>query len=202
MNKRLNRIYANMKDRCYNPNRPSYKDYGARGITICKEWLDKEIVCYPSTKGWLAFEKWALSNGYADNLTIDRIDNNKGYSPENCRWTTHKVQSNNNRHNRLITYKGKTQTMVQWSEELKISYETLVYRIHIAHWDLDKTFTTPENADYRMITYQGKTQSLAEWCRELNMKYQTVKDRLNRYHWTIERAFAERNDARKVKRSV
>lgn len=114
-----------MKDRCYNPNFKDYKNYGGRGITVCNEWQTPH-----SWKGGRAFEKWALENGYADNLTLDRIDVNKGYSPENCRWVSMKVQQNNKRNNRVITYKGKTQTIAQWSEETGLPFKTISNRLN------------------------------------------------------------------------
>lgn len=122
---RLGGIFLHMKDRCYNPNSDSYKHYGARGITICEEWYTPH-----SHKGSRVFRKWALENGYADNLTIDRIDVNKGYSPDNCRWIPRSLQNRNKRNNRFITYNGKTQTIAEWSKELKIPTKTLQYRLN------------------------------------------------------------------------
>lgn len=107
-----------MKTRCYNKDNPDYKDYGGRGITICDEWLND----------FMAFYYWSINNGYKDNLTIDRIDNNKGYSPDNCRWVDVKTQTNNTRRNVLLSYNGKTQSMAQWAKELNISYNTIICR--------------------------------------------------------------------------
>ena len=138
---RLANIYSNMKNRCYNKRDQKYKNWGGRGITVCDEWMNQETikgVRHGITKGWTAFKKWAESNGYADNLTLDRIDNNKGYSPENCRWVPMKEQANNTRRNIYITYKGKTQTVTQWSEELNISRGLVYNRIKILHWSVKR----------------------------------------------------------------
>lgn len=86
---RLATIHNGMKFRCYNPKCKGYKNYGGRGITVCKEWLNTERVNTGGhnnpSKGFLTFQQWALANGYKEKLSLDRINNNKGYSPENCR---------------------------------------------------------------------------------------------------------------------
>lgn len=141
---RLSAIFNGMKYRCCCPNYKGYKNYGARGITVCREWLNKErIHTYAHnnpTKGFLAFQEWALANGYADNLTLDRIDNNKGYCPENCRWVTPKVQNNNKRNNLFITYKGRAQTLKQWCDELNLSYAKTFQRLNKLHWSVSEAF--------------------------------------------------------------
>lgn len=128
---RLYRIWSSMKTRCNNPNRAHYKNYGARGIKVCEEWND-----------FSCFKKWALSNGYSDTLTLDRINNDKGYYPDNCRWITMQEQSNNRRTNHLVTYKGQTKTVVQWSTELGINRYTLFKRLQ-HNWSVEKALSTP-----------------------------------------------------------
>lgn len=193
MRSRLNVIYWDMKTRCYDCNLKHYKNYGGRGITVCNEWLDPEIINSGAnggryTKGWLNFKEWAISHGYKDDLSIDRIDNSKGYSPENCRWISVKKQSNNRRSNRLITYKGKTQTLSEWCDEFKVDYDTVIARLNKYHWSIAKALETKEDKRIQFISYKGKKQSVAAWCRELGLKYGTVCARLNRYNWPIEKA--------------
>ena len=120
---RLYRIWLNMKDRCYNKNNLSYKNYGGRGIKICDEWLHD----------FVNFYNWSMTNGYKDELTIDRINVNGNYEHSNCRWATTKQQNNNRRNNAYLTYNGKTQTMKQWSDDLNISYNTIKQR-HRKGW--------------------------------------------------------------------
>lgn len=135
--KRLSSILGSMKCRCYNKNNKQYNNYGGRGIKICDEWLAKK------GKGLLNFYNWAISTGYNLGLTIDRINNDGNYQPDNCRWVTNKEQSNNKRNNHLITYHGETHTMMEWSKILNVNYNTLRGRINNYKWDVNKAFETP-----------------------------------------------------------
>jgi hypothetical protein len=174
-----------MKDRCYNPHNKYYKDYGQRGIIICPDWLSKN----KKHDGWKRFKEWALNNGYNNNLSIDRIDNNKGYSPDNCRWVTEKKQANNRRSNIVITYRGKTQTLTQWCDDLKLDYKLTRVSIRELHWSIKDAFEFKNNPRLRLITYKCKTQSLSCWCKELNLNYDKVIQRIIRLKWPIVRAF-------------
>lgn len=119
-NTRLYKIYSNMKDRCNRVNCPAYKDYGARGIKVCNEWEND----------FNKFYEWSINNGYNDKLTIDRMDNNKGYSPDNCRWVDRKTQCLNTRYNIYITYNNETKTLKEWTDELGLSYSKTWRRLH------------------------------------------------------------------------
>lgn len=112
-------VWLKMKDRCNNPHDVGYANYGGRGITISEEW----------NNDFVKFYEWAINNGYAKGLFLDRIDNEKGYSPDNCRFVTRKENNNNKRNNILLTVNGKTQTIAQWAEETGIKYWTLYRRV-------------------------------------------------------------------------
>lgn len=180
---KLYKVWYSMKYRCYNPKSNSFKYYGARGISVCNEWFND----------FRAFELWAFSNGYAEGLSIDRIDVNGNYCPENCRWSTKIEQCNNMRRNILITYLGKTQTLAQWARELGRQYESLKdsYR--------RGTFPpTEENAHRRRnqpINYQGKSLTLKQWAEELGVDYCTLKQKRQRgtFPPTEENAYRRRN---------
>jgi hypothetical protein len=121
-----------MRGRCFTPTNKDYSNYGGRGITVCKEWDE-----------FSNFRDWALSNGYADNLTLDRIDVNGNYEPSNCRWVTQKEQMRNVRCNVYATYKGETKLLIEWAEETGIGYNTLRSRYLRRGWSIEKSLTTP-----------------------------------------------------------
>ena len=132
---RIKRIYDNMLSRCYNPKTPKFKNHGGRGIKVCDEWLGEN--------GFINFVNWAMSNGYDEELTLDRIDNDGDYSPDNCRWADEETQHKNRRITLYIEYNGEKKTVQEWSKELGISENTIYYRYYHGY--------TPEE-----ILYKGK----------------------------------------------
>lgn len=109
------KMWQNMKTRCYNPNYKLYHRYCGRGITVCDEWLHD----------FSAFRTWCFAHNYSDGLTIDRIDNDKGYSPENCRFATVSEQANNRSTNRILTVHGEQLTIAQASKKYGVNQATL-----------------------------------------------------------------------------
>lgn len=125
---RLYNIYNNMKQRCTNKNNERYKDYGGRGIVVCNEWLDS----------FQTFHDWAMENGYKEGLTLDRVNNNKDYSPDNCHWADIKAKNRNKRSNRNITINGETHCLKEWCEILGLKIGTVKKRIYCYHWNIYK----------------------------------------------------------------
>lgn len=131
---RLYQIWGDMIQRCHNPKQKVYKWYGAIGIKVCEEWKND----------YTLFEKWALENSYSDELTIDRIDFNGDYEPNNCRWVSMKEQSRNKKDTILITHNGKTQCLKDWCVELNKPYPTIVNRIRNG-WQPKIALLVPKN---------------------------------------------------------
>lgn len=128
---RLYRIWENMRGRCNNPGNTSYKYYGAKRIKVCNEWDNYEV-----------FRNWALTHGYKDNLTIDRINTYGNYCPENCRWVSRKEQDRNKTTNHLLTFGNKTQCITDWCEALHINVNTVNKRLRLG-WSVEQALLTP-----------------------------------------------------------
>lgn len=128
---RLYRVWKNMRTRCYCEKFIEFDCYGGRGIKMCPQW----------EHDFSSFKEWALKNGYDDSLTIERIDVNGDYSPENCKWATYKEQANNKRNNSFIQYKNKLYTLTQFCEEFNLNYRNCYTRYK-------KGFTAQQLIDY------------------------------------------------------
>lgn len=148
--KRLHRIWTQMRQRCENPNNHAYEYYGGRGIKVCNEWQEVE-----------PFEKWALENGYQKELTIDRIDTNGDYCPENCRWVTMLVQGNNTRKNRRITYKGRTQSLADWCRELDLDYFRTKARLNSCGYTVEQAFEMEKYAAQKQFNNKAQGKKIS-----------------------------------------
>ena len=192
---RLYRTWRHMKERCLNPNNNRYSLYGGRGITVCEEWA----------RSFNSFFEWAIENGYEENLTIDRIDTNGNYCPENCRWADSLFQQNNKRSNRRITFNGETKTIAEWSRITGIKSRTLLYRLNngLKIEDIFSRHMTSLseaqakcvekrklNGTYHNIEINGITKTLGEWAETYQISRKTVTSRILR-GWDEEKAITE-----------
>lgn len=129
---RLYRIWSLMKDRCLNKKSRAWKWYGGKGVSIFQDWLD-----------YNNFKEWAISNGYNEKLTIDRIDSNGNYEPANCRWVTMHQQQLNKTSSRYVTYNGRSISILELSDITGIKSKLLYQRIITKGWDVEKAVSTP-----------------------------------------------------------
>ena len=131
---RLFRIWQYMKGRCYNKKNTAYSYYGGRGIIVCEEWKES----------FETFQEWAFTNGYNETLTLDRINPDKNYSPDNCRWVDRKTQMRNRRNTLNFTINGVTKDLATWCEEYNVPYERTRHRVVNRGWDIVSALTTPK----------------------------------------------------------
>lgn len=129
---RLFTIWMLMRRRCSNPQNPDFPHYGGRGITVCAKWMTFE-----------PFRDWAINNGYEASLTIDRINNDAGYSPENCRWATRAAQNRNRRDNIRYSWKGRSLLLSEIAESEGVCLTMLRQRVQRRHWPLLEAVTLP-----------------------------------------------------------
>ena len=185
--KRLKSIYNGMRLRCYNENNVNYKYYGGKGVTICDEWL-------------LSFENffdWAINNGYNENLTIDRIDSEKEYSPDNCKWSTKKEQAYNRSISVKLTLNGRTMYMTEWAEELEIDKKILSWRYNNG-WSDEEILTRPRDYKENKLTLNEETHSMSEWSRITGIKVATISYRIKK-GWSVEDTLTKSSNDREIK---
>lgn len=183
---RIYRIFNHIKQRCLNPNDSKYKDYGGRGIKICKEWEDN----------FINFYNWSIANGYEENLSIDRIDNNGNYEPKNCRWVTNIEQQNNKRNNHIITYNNKEYTISNFCKKFNLNERLVRQRINVYGYEepeklLKKDLRGMKKRIYK-ATLNGITKYVSEWCEEFNLNKRTIYSRITKYGYTPEEALTKK----------
>lgn len=178
------RIWKAMKTRTTNHNAKDANRYIERGITCCKEWLD-------------SFEKFYNDMGPCpEGYSIDRIDNNKGYYKENCRWANQKTQcGNKGDFNIIITYNGETHVLKEWARILNINYSCLYGRMKKMSFEK----AIQDDPYNRLYEFKGEKKKLVEWCKIYNIKYQTVINRLDKHKWTLEEALLTPYGKRRMK---
>lgn len=150
---KLRAVWRQMKRRCTSPKDDKYTSYGARGIRVCDEWQDFQV-----------FYDWAVTAGYRPGLSIDRIDNDGPYAPENCRWADRATQSSNTRTNRRITAFGETKTMAEWARDPRcaVDYAALYLRIVRRGWDSERALTAPQIKNNDQATHCPQNHEYTE----------------------------------------
>lgn len=186
---RIYRIWLGMKDRCTNPKNNSYHNYGGRGITICENWKND----------FNSFYNWAISNGYNDTLSIERIDVNGNYCPENCKWATISEQNNNTRRSILITYNGETKTLKEWSSSFKLNYSTVYSRYKKGN-TIEEIFNDYVRPKKLFLEYDNKIYTIVELSRIYGIDISTLKHRL-KIGWTLTDAFNKPSKKKKGNRN-
>ena len=171
-------IRKGMIERCYNPNSIAFPRYGGRGIKICKEWLEN----------YNNFKTWAINSGYQEGLSIDRIDSDGDYTPENCRWANDVEQANNKKCVEKYEYDGETHSIPEWARILGVKRELLRDRIHRLGWSVDEALSTPPKPINNLIEYNGQSHTIKEWSEITKIPENTLRSRKH-YMESIEKIF-------------
>lgn len=172
-------IWRHMRDRCLNKKNKNYHRYGGRGISICDEWIE-------------SFEAFYRDVGArpGPGYSIDRINNDKGYNKENCKWSTKEEQANNRSTSVYYKHNGVSRTLAGWCRELKLDYSLVRCRIS-SGWSFERAIAEPTNGA-RLYKFNGEEKSIKLWCEKLNLKYATVTARISRYSYTFEEAIGKK----------
>lgn len=188
---RIYATYANMKQRCYYKKKSNYTNYGGRGIKLCNEWLGKD--------GFINFYNWAMANGYNDTLTIERIDVNGNYSPENCKWIPKDEQTKNKTNNIVIEIDGEKKILAEWCKELNLRYGFVHSRIQ-SGWDVKDALMKPKEKT-GLFEYKGQKLTIKELSNICGLSPKTIKSRLDR-KWSITRIINQPYKARIYKEII
>ena len=169
--------WRDMKIRCSNPNNKYYHCYGERGIKVCNRWR----YSFPNFFNDMGKKPSPIHQ-------LDRINNNRNYTPSNCRWTTPTKNSNNKRNNVFIEYMGERKTIAEWSRHLNIPFSRISYR-HLKNFPVEKILSTKKLPKTKgKFTYNGKTLTLKKWAENFNISYNTLIGRIYTAKWPFEKS--------------
>jgi len=176
-------VWASMKQRCYYTSDINYRNYGARGVTVCDEWIDN----------FKAFYEWAIKNGWSKGLQLDKDKLSPSqlgmiYSPEYCCFLTQKENMQYKKNTVKIEYNGVVKSLVQWAEHFNITPSVVRERLDYG-WSPEEALSTPLESAL-LVTFKNKTQSVVDWCRELGKDYKAVNARVNKLGWSYDRALS------------
>lgn len=170
------RIWKALRTRVNNPNLPYAQYYSGKNVQLCSAWED--------------FETFYRDMGPCpEGYSIDRIDPNQGYNPENCRWADSYTQSQNRgEFNKIFTYNGETKVLKEWARTLGINYSTLYQRVITNKMPFEKAIQTDPYK--RLISFEGESHTLKEWCTIKHMEYSVVMTRISKHKWSFEEAIS------------
>jgi len=165
--KRLFSIWSKVKARCLDESRKDYKNYGHRGITVDQSWI----------KSSRPFIDWALGNGYENYLELDRIDNDGPYSPSNCRWVTKSQNARNKRNNTVVSYNGRTMTLLDAIMSSGTDVPVSTMRERLKTMDFDEAVLIPKRK-YKEFIYKNESGTMNDWADRLKISRHTLRDRI------------------------
>ncbi len=194
---RIYRTYRNMMDRCFNPNHRAFHNYGGRGVTVCEEWC----------KSYKAFYDWAYANGYDPSLSglensLDRIDVDGDYCPENCRWISMSEQQKNRRETIRLLFNGEAHTLQEWAKITGLDAQTIYRRVVQWHWPVKRVLTEAVRKTNQAREYHlpdGTVVSLAKIAELSGVQIDTAWRRLNRLGWSVKECIAGKHETAGVK---
>ena len=177
---RLYRIWCNMKSRCYAKCNKTNSAYGAKGITVCDEWKNS----------FITFKNWAINNGYTDDLSIDRINNDGNYEPSNCRWVGRHTQLRNTSRNVYVSFKGVDMVATDVAKDVGINKRTLFKRLQNG-MEIEQAVLKSDFREYE-IEFNGETLNLTQWADKIGLSIDGLRKRFKK-GWSLERALTTPN---------
>jgi len=180
--KRLYQIWSQIKQRCFNKNHPKFKNYGSRGIRMDPRWRESYAVFESELQA-------KAGDRPTKKHTLGRIDNDKGYWPDNVQWEPPKLQNRKRRVNHMVFFRGQMRSLAEVSEMTGVDHRRLQHRVVNQKMSIDDAVNLPLEHGLKFYTYKGVDHKLSAWSKIVKIPYHVLYDRLNRLKWSVEKAF-------------